>query len=72
MDFLNKVEVIKQYRQSVRNREKFDFFKSVIQKFLELKVRTMSIVYEKETRNLVWMQIFCQNSFQGTLSSLFK
>ena len=33
MDFPYKVEVIKQYSQSVMNRENFDFFKSVIKSF---------------------------------------
>ena len=46
MDFLNKVEVFKQNRQIVMNSENDNFFKSVIEKFLELKVRTMAIVYE--------------------------
>ena len=47
MDLLNKSEVIKQYRQSVMSREIVDFFKSVMQKFLELKLRSMAIVYYK-------------------------
>ena len=34
MDFLNKVEFIKQYRQTVMNSEKVNFFKPLIQKFL--------------------------------------
>ena len=47
MDFSNKVEVLKQYRQSVMNRKNVGFFISVIHKFLELKVRTMAIVIIK-------------------------
>ena len=47
MDFLNEVEVIKQYRQPVMKRERVDFFKSVFPKLRELKVRTMATVYEK-------------------------
>ena len=31
MDFLNKVEVVEQYRQTVMNSENFNFLKSVIQ-----------------------------------------
>ena len=33
MDFLNKVEIIKQYRQSVMNSGNVDYFGSGIQKF---------------------------------------
>ena len=47
MDFPYKVEVFKQYSQPVMNRENFDYFKSVIQKLLEIKVRTMAMVFEK-------------------------
>ena len=47
MDILNKVEVFKQYRQPVMNRENFDYFKSVIQKLLELDVRAMAMLFEK-------------------------
>ena len=46
MVFLNKIEFIKQYRQSVFKSENINFFGSVIRTFLELKVRTMAIVYE--------------------------
>ena len=46
MDFLDEVDVIKQNRQTVMNSENDNFFKSVIEKFLELKVRTMAKVYE--------------------------
>ena len=45
--FFNKVEVFKQYGHCVKIKENVAFFKTVIQKFLELKVRTMVIVYEK-------------------------
>ena len=49
MDFSNKVQVIKQYRQSVTNSENFDFFfGSVIRNFQRLKIMTMVIVYEKK------------------------
>ena len=34
--FLNKVEINKQYRQSVTNCRNFDFFESVMQKFQRL------------------------------------
>ena len=54
VDFLNKAEVVKQNRKSVMNRENVEFFKSVIEKFLEFKLRTMAIVYEKKPRVLVW------------------
>ena len=47
MDILNKVEVFKQYSQPVMNRENFDYFKSVIQKLLELDVRAMAMLFEK-------------------------
>ena len=41
MDFLNKVEVNKQYRQSLMNSEIVDFFGFVIKKLQRLKVMTM-------------------------------
>ena len=47
MVFLNKVEVIKQYRQTVRNSENVNFLKSVIQKLQKLKIMTLAAVYEK-------------------------
>ena len=47
MDFLNKVEVIKQYRQSVINSGNKDFFLPIVQKFQRLKIMTMVVVYEK-------------------------
>ena len=50
MDFLNKVEGIKQKGQSVMNRENVTFFISVIQNFLKLKVRTMAIVSENNSQ----------------------
>ena len=46
MEFLNKNKVIKQYRQCLMNSEDEDFSRSVIQNFLELKVRTIVIVHE--------------------------
>ena len=46
INFLNNVEVIKQYRQSVMNSENADFFVSVIRKLQILKIMTMVIVYE--------------------------
>ena len=45
MNFLNNVEVIKQYRQSVMYEHNVDFFKSIIEKFLKFKVLTMAVVY---------------------------
>ena len=47
MDFLNKVEVIKQYRQSVINSGKKRFFLPIVQKFQRLKTMTIVAVYEK-------------------------
>ena len=47
VDFLNKVEVIKQYRQTVMNSENVDIFKSVIQNFQKIKIMTMVAVYGK-------------------------
>ena len=47
MDCLHKVEVIKQYRQTVMNSENDNFFTSVIQKFQRLKIMTIAAVYEK-------------------------
>ena len=47
MDFLNKVVVIKQYRQSVINSGNKDFFLPIVQKFQRLKIMTMVVVYEK-------------------------
>ena len=35
MNFLNKVEIIKQYRQSVMYEDNVDFFKTIIEKFLK-------------------------------------
>ena len=46
MHFLGKNEVIEQYKQSVMNIEKVDFFGSVIQKIHRLKKMTMVIEYE--------------------------
>ena len=47
LEFLNKIEVTKQYRQSVMKSEIKHFFGSVIQKILILKVITMTAVYDK-------------------------
>ena len=47
MDFLNKIEVIKQYRQSEINSGNKDFFLPIVQKFHRLKIMTMVVVYEK-------------------------
>ena len=52
MNFLNKVEVIKQYRQSVINDGNVDFFKSVIEKFVKFKVLVMAVVYGGEYKLL--------------------
>ena len=46
MDFLNKVEVIKQYRQSVMNSGNKDFFLPIVQKFQRIKIMKMVVVYE--------------------------
>ena len=64
MDFPYKVEVIEQYSQSVMNRENFDFFKSVIKKLLEIKVRTMAMVFEKN------LEICYGRLHKSTLSKL--
>ena len=47
MDYLDQVEVIKQYRQSVTISQNVDFFRSIIQKFQRVKIMTMVVVYEK-------------------------
>ena len=36
MDFLKKVDIIKQYTQTIMNRGKVDFFRSVMQKIQRL------------------------------------
>ena len=46
MDFLKKVEVNKQYRQSVINSGNKDFFLPIVQKFQRLKIMTLATVYE--------------------------
>ena len=46
MDFLNKVDVIKQYRQSVIKSGIKDFFLPIVQKFQRLKIMTIVVVYE--------------------------
>ena len=57
MDILNKVEFIKQYRQYVMYSDFVNFFKPVIEKFRKLKVLAMAAVYEKKSRDLVWVII---------------
>ena len=52
MDVSNKVELLKQYRQSVMNSENVNFFKSVIQNFQRLKIMTMVVVYGKSPKFL--------------------
>ena len=52
MVFSNKIKVIIQFRQSVKNIKNIDFFSSVIQKVLDSNVRTMVIVYEKNPKLL--------------------
>ena len=47
MDFLKKVEVIKQYRQSVMYSDNVIFFKSVLQNLKKLKIMTKAAAYEK-------------------------
>ena len=47
MDFLNKVEVFKQYRQTVINSGSKDFFLPIVRKVQRLKIMTMAAVYEK-------------------------
>ena len=47
MDFSNKVEVIKQYRQSVINSGNKDFFLPIVQKIQRLKIMTKLVVFEK-------------------------
>ena len=47
---LKKVEVNKQYRQSVMNGENVDFPGPVIQIFQKIKIMTMVIVYEKSPK----------------------
>ena len=48
MVFLNEIEFIKQYRKTVTNRENIAFFP--FRNFVEFKVRTMAIVYAKNTK----------------------
>ena len=50
VEFVNEIEVIKQYRQSLMNCENVYFFGSVIQKFQDLKVITMAESYENTPR----------------------
>ena len=52
MNFLNKVEVIEQYRQSVMYEDNVDFFKTIIQKIQKFKVLTMAVVYGNDDRLL--------------------
>ena len=57
--FLNKVEIIKHYKQTVMNGENNNFFKSVIQNFQELKIMTMAAVYKKNPE--IWYGWFFKN-----------
>ena len=59
MDFSNKLEGIKQYRQPVMNKENVDFPNYVIQKFQRLKIMTMAVVYEKNPEN--WYEWLYEN-----------
>ena len=52
MKILNKVEVTKQYRQSVVNSGIVEVFRSIIEKFLKFKVITMAVVYANDTKLL--------------------
>ena len=52
LNFLNKIEIIKQYRQSVMYEDNVDFFKTIIQKFQKFKVLTMAVVYGNDNRLL--------------------
>ena len=47
MDFLNKFEDIKQYRQKVINSGNKDFFLPIVRKFQRLKIMTMVAVCER-------------------------
>ena len=47
MDFKNKVEVIKPFRQSVIKSGNKDFFLHIEQKIQRLKIMTKAAVYEK-------------------------
>ena len=66
MDFLNKVEVIKQYRQSVKKSEKIDFSGSVTQKVQRFKVMTMVSKFMKK------IQSFCMRVNTYDLFQNFK
>ena len=57
MNFLSKVEVFKQYRQSVINSGNVAFFRSITEKFLKFKVITMAVVYAKHTKLLDEMSL---------------
>ena len=52
MRFLNKLEAIKQYRQSVMNNENFNFFITVIFISQTLQIMTMGVVFEKNPQFL--------------------
>ena len=53
MNFLSKVEVIKQYRQSVMNSGNVVFFfRSIKEKLSKFKVVTMAVIYGKNTKLL--------------------
>ena len=47
MNFLNKVEVTRQYRQTMIKSGNKDFFPPIVRKFQRLKIMRMAAVYEK-------------------------
>ena len=53
MDFLDKVEVIKQYRQSVKNSETFDFFLFFNTKISEINYNDNGYSIRKKSRVVV-------------------
>ena len=57
MDFLKKVEVIKQFRQSVIKSGNQEFSLPIVQKFQRLKIMILLAVNEKKSRDLMWMII---------------
>ena len=57
MDFLNKVEVIKQYRQTVMNSENVIFFQICNTMISENKETDNGCSIWKKSRELVWMII---------------
>ena len=57
MNFLKKVEVIKQYRQSVMNSGNVNFFRPIIENVLKFKVLMMAVAYANDTKLLVGMSL---------------